>query len=320
MGPASIGFAPDLKRKLRESDLDILHLHGIWMYPSKSAADWAMATGHPYIVSPHGMLDPWILSRGRWKKRLAGMGYERRSWSAATAFHALTLDEAADIERVVSNGQLRPITHVIPNPAPLVCSLQPSRSNMILYLGRVHAKKNIESLIAAYGAEQRPSSGSQLLIAGWGTEDDISRLREQISVLDRPDIRFLGPVFGSAKEQLIAQARFLALPSLSEGLPMAILEAWAHGTPTIMSGACHLNEGFAAGAAIDSGTDLDSIRHALKSAFSLEVEQWEKMSAHASTLAKDVFSLSSVATRWGDVYSSLLHAGDADERRAGCGE
>jgi hypothetical protein len=70
-GPAQIGYSPDLGLRLNAADLDLLHLHGIWMATSHLAARWAAQTGRPYVISPHGMLDPWITARGRAKKRLA---------------------------------------------------------------------------------------------------------------------------------------------------------------------------------------------------------------------------------------------------------
>ena len=113
-GPAFFGYAPDLLDQLLETRADLLHLHGIWMYPSRAGERWARRTGRPYVISPHGMLDPWITARGRWKKALARAGYERASWRQVSAFHALTGDEAADIRREA--GERR--TFVIPNAGP----------------------------------------------------------------------------------------------------------------------------------------------------------------------------------------------------------
>lgn len=68
LGPRLVGFAPKLGNLLDAAELDLLHLHGIWMYPSQAAAAWTRRSGKPCLISPHGMLDPWITGRGRWKK------------------------------------------------------------------------------------------------------------------------------------------------------------------------------------------------------------------------------------------------------------
>ena len=64
---------------------------------------------------------------------------------------------------------------------------------------------------------------------------------------------FTGPAFGEAKDALLRSADAFILPSLSEGLPMSVLEAWAYGLPVLMTDKCNLPEGFAAGAAVRIG-------------------------------------------------------------------
>ena len=103
-------------------------------------------------------------------------------------------------------------------------------------------------------------------------------------------ISFLGPVYGEQKHHLLHEARFVILPSLSEGLPMAILEAWAAATPTLMSAACNLPEGFSAGAALDTGIAADSIAGALRRALAMPEPDWQSMSAAAQWLARTRFS------------------------------
>ena len=135
IGPAQVGFAPGLLPTLLAADLDCLHLHGIWMYPSRAGMLWARATQRPYIISPHGMLDPWITARGRWKKAAARAGYERASWRAATTLHALTPAEAADIARETGRAD----AVVVPNagPTPLPIPTEP-RAPHVAYIGRLH--------------------------------------------------------------------------------------------------------------------------------------------------------------------------------------
>jgi len=57
-GPAAFGFSPDLRRHFAASMalVDIIHAHGLWMYPGWQARRLALARGVPLVVSPHGML------------------------------------------------------------------------------------------------------------------------------------------------------------------------------------------------------------------------------------------------------------------------
>jgi glycosyltransferase involved in cell wall biosynthesis len=60
---------------------------------------------------------------------------------------------------------------------------------------------------------------------------------------------FLGPLFGQEKDAAYRACDGFILPSLSEGLPMAVLEAWAHAKPVMLTPECNLPEGFTAEAA-----------------------------------------------------------------------
>src|SRR5690606_41292197 len=88
-GRTEFGYAPGLVDGLEARDIDLLHVHGLWMYLSVAARRWAQRSGRPYVVSPHGMLDPWALRNARWKKRLAGLLYENAHLRNATCLHAL---------------------------------------------------------------------------------------------------------------------------------------------------------------------------------------------------------------------------------------
>ncbi|WP_347302344.1 glycosyltransferase [Croceibacterium sp. TMG7-5b_MA50] len=301
-GPRQIGYAPALAARLAEASPDILHLHGIWMYPSREGAQWARRTDRPYLVSPHGMLDPWITARGRLKKAVARWGYERDSWRRAAALHALTRDEAADIAR--ETGTDRPVL-VIPNagPAPRAGATA-ERAPHILYLGRIHPKKNLDALLAAWAAADLPLR-AELHIAGWGDAADMPAFQQALAAAP-PSVRFHGAVHGPEKAALLAAARWMILPSHSEGLPMALLESWAAGTPTIMTPACHLPEGIEAGAALPCGTDAVSVRHALEQALRTDTAAWHRMSEAALALARGRFSPAEVTRAWVDAYRGLL--------------
>ena len=296
-GPRQIGYAPDLVPRLIAARLDVLHLHGIWMYPSRAGLAWARKTGGRYIVSPHGMLDPWITARGKWKKALARAGYERTGWQAATFMHALTSSEAEDIRRESGRSD----SLVIPNPAPPPApSGSADRLPQVLYLGRIHPKKNVLALIEGWRRARLPEA-ARLVIAGWGDPGEVARVEAAVATAG-PGVRFAGPVFGPEKQDLLSRSRFTILPSFGEGLPMSVLEGWSAGTPALMTPSCNLPEGFAAGAAIDCGQDPASIAFALEQALVQSGEAWQAMSAASRSLASGPFSADAVARKWAAAY------------------
>lgn len=301
-GPGAIGFAPDLVKALMAADLDCLHLHGIWMYPSRAGAVWAARTGKPYFVSPHGMLDPWIYQRSPWKKRLARLAWENDSWRRAFALHALTPREARDIASRTGRSDSLMIPN--PGPDPVAGVAREARAPVMLYIGRIHTKKNLLPLVQAWHGMEHPE-GAVLKIAGWGDAEDVAALEAAIAQ-GRGRIEFLGPVFGEAKQALLEEARFMLLPSLSEGLPMAILEAWAAGTPTIMTRECNLDMGFDSGAALECGFDAASIAPVIAAGWRMEHGAWQDRAQAALDLARSTFSAQAVATQWGQAYAHAI--------------
>lgn len=310
-GPRFFGYAPSLVQAMHDERLDMLHLHGIWMYPSMAAARWAAQTGRPYIISPHGMLDPWILARGRWKKALAKLVYERRSWTSARLMHALTEAERVDIAQAAPKAPARVIGNCVPIPDGHVRQGAPRKS--FVYLGRIHPKKNVGALVAAWASlrDAVAANGYTLKIAGWGDQEHVDALKAEIAAVGDPSIAFLGPVFGEAKNDLLFGARFLVLASLSEGLPMTIIEAWAASTPTIISEQCNLPIGFEQGAAIRTGHSPQDVAAALRDAFAMDEANWRTMSDNARRIVDRHYSPESIASQWLAVYREL-----SSERRS----
>ncbi|MFC0588676.1 glycosyltransferase [Novosphingobium aquiterrae] len=297
-GPRQFGYAPGLVKALIDAELDLLHLHGIWMYPSRAATQWRRATKRPYLISAHGMLDPTTVNRRPWKKAIGRIGYEQASWRAADAFHALTKQEAANIRGQV--GKARVI--VIPNAAPMpnADNLRDMPAPKYLFLGRIHAQKNLRALMSAWRIGAMDRNGG-LLIAGWGDPAEEARVRADA---DYPGsaVRLLGPVHGAEKQALLASARFMVLPSLGEAMPMSILEGWAAGLPAIISTQSNLPEGIAAGAALACETDPASIAAALRQAAAMNDDEWQAMSRAGVALVEGPFSAQTVAAQWARAY------------------
>ena len=304
IGPEAVGFAPSLSKLFDKAGLDVLHLNGIWHYPTIAANHWAARTRRPLIVSPHGMLADWIVHRNRWKKAVWERAFERPMWRRARMFHALTDNEANEIGRSTGQGPIRVIPNPAPKPEPGPRSFPPPH---FLYLGRIHPKKNLATLVTAWENALTRETDCKLTIAGWGDPSDVAELREWIDASPaRTLINFVGPVYGEAKNALLEQARYLVLPSFSEGLPMAVLEAWSAGTPVLMSPECGLPVGYERGAAIDCGTTPSTVAAALRAGISMEASQWQAQSRAALSLADNEFGHKTVAEQWGNLYGSVL--------------
>jgi len=316
-GPRSFGFSHELYRAVLKSEVDVLHLHGIWMFPSIVGGAWAKHTGKPYIISPHGMLDKWIISRNKWKKDIARLVYENRNFSRAQILHALNVPE----EEAIRSAFVDKSVVNIPNGVDLNSNKHSvvefaARRPHIVFLSRLHEKKNVEGLLDAWFMikDLVQERNYRLIIAGYGEPEYVERLRRKVlSISPQAPVEFVGAVFGEKKSELLTEARYLILPSYSEGLPMTVLEAWGSGTPALITPFCNLSQGIARGAAIEIGTSPEAIALGLTTALCETAEQWNSRAKEAKRVVETDFSSKIVARRWVALYRSLVYGdGRAD--------
>ncbi len=202
-GPRMLGYAPGLTAALESSAADILHIHGIWMYPSVAASRWSQGR-RPYVVSPHGLLKPRAMRNSRWKKRIAALLYEDKHLRGAACLHALNVAEADALRRY---GLKNPIC-VIPNGTDLrgdTTPNEPRSGHAILYLGRFHPLKGLRNLIEAWGLVrgEAASVGWRLTLAGWDQNRHRAELEQIVDQLEvRSSVEFPWPAIRSRKGPL----------------------------------------------------------------------------------------------------------------------
>ena len=90
---------------------DAFHIHGIWDMHCDAAASYAISSRKPYIISTHGMLQPWALGQKRLKKMIYALLVEKANLRGARCVRALTRTEARDYRDF---GVKRPIA-IVPN-------------------------------------------------------------------------------------------------------------------------------------------------------------------------------------------------------------
>lgn len=318
------GYSNQLLPALLRADLDILSTHGLWKYCSVASHQWNRRSGRPYIVHPHGMLERWALQNAKWKKQIAALLYEDTHLRDAACLRALCEAEAQSI-RVY--GMRNPIC-VIPNGVDLPDLVESSAleveslpfqkfaqgRKVLLYLGRLHPKKNVANLVRAWKQtlESHPLTPENwvLAIAGWdqgGYERELKKLSSDDGL--PASVSFLGPLFGQEKEAAYRVCDAFILPSLSEGLPMTVLEAWAHAKPVLMTPECNLPEGFAAGAALQIGTSPEEIAAGLKQLAEMTEDDRRAMGARGRTLVATKFSWPRIGEQMQSVFEWVLGGG-----------
>ena len=313
------GFSPQLGNLLRDASEGVLHQHGIWQLWSRDVLKWGRRTGGPVVISPHGMLDAWALRNSTWKKRVATALYEGLNLRSSACLHALNESEAASIRAL---GLTNPVA-IIPNGVDLPLDGRPfdrpallngDDRNVLLFLGRIHPKKGIGETLHAWAEllRREPGLGRKwtVVIAGWDDGSHLKALKASAAALGlQGHVHFLGPQFGDDKAALLAIASAFILASHSEGLPLAVLEAWAHRLPVFMTRACNLPEAFAAGAAVEISTRPADLAQTLLER--LDDPSLPQVGQAGRVLVEERFTWDRAADEMTSVYRWLLTGGPA---------
>jgi poly(glycerol-phosphate) alpha-glucosyltransferase len=274
------------------------------------------------------MLDRWALQNSSWKKRLAWMAYEQRHLRGASCLRALCDAEAKDIRRLGFSAPICVIPNGVDLPQLRAAVAAPkykptaffSNQKVLLYLGRIHPKKGLRPLLEAW-AKARSREPWVLIIAGWDQGRYAVQLKRMASDLGLPwsemqetpqldrSVVFTGPLFGRAKQDWLRRCDAFVLPSLSEGLPMAVLEAWAFAKPVLMSSHCNLAEGFRARAAILIEPTRRGIAEGLRELFATPEASLKAAGLRGRTLVERSFTWPRAAAELNSVYRWMLGSG-----------
>jgi poly(glycerol-phosphate) alpha-glucosyltransferase len=257
------------------------------------------------------MLDAWALHNSGWKKRLAAAVFENRNLRSAACVHALNAAEEESIRDygyggpvcVIPNGVTIPAAGEAAGEMPWWMKKAPEKKTL-LYVGRLHPKKGLPNLLEAWSRlDGELREGWLLVIAGWDDKGHQGALRRMATGLGIDGtVTFSGPVFGEEKRAAFGHCDGFILPSLSEGLPMVLLEAWAYGKPVMMTPQCNLPEGYEAGAAMRIEPEGESIREGLTRFLGMGDRERGEMGAKGRELAASRFSWKVVAGELADVY------------------
>ncbi|HEY5040690.1 MAG TPA: glycosyltransferase [Verrucomicrobiae bacterium] len=330
-GPKRFGYAPGLFRHLQRSANDIVHLHGVWQYPTAATLRWARATGRPYVVSAHGMLEPWALRRSRFKKTLVNWLFQNICLREAACLRATAEAEVESLRRL---GLKNPVA-LIPNGVFIPEVIQKAEAGdrkpevrRALFLSRIHPKKGLLELVRAwkkYAATLKPerlksavggpisglrspvSDPWELLIVGPDEGGHLAEVMALVNELGLQDqIRYGGEIWeDDAKWKCYAGADLFVLPSFSENFGLVIAEALGCGVPVVTTHATPWRdlETHQCGWWIDTG--VAALADCLKSALAVPPEDLRAMGLRGRQLIQSKYGWTLPGRQMTEVYEWL---------------
>jgi poly(glycerol-phosphate) alpha-glucosyltransferase len=303
---SAISFPSTTARAMNSRSVDIVHLHGVFNPFNNHAARRLRV---PFAISPHGGYAPEALAYHALRKRVFARLFELPMLRRARVVCGLTAAEEKDIRRfgVRSRVEIVPNGVTIPTSPSAEPGLReelgwPPASRVAIYVGRLDVRAKRLDIIVRAMAEL---PDWRLAIVGGDFRDGTRTLRRLIGQLGVGDrVRLTGPRCGPTLDAAVACADVLMLLSRSEGLPMALLEAAAHGVPSVVSPEVERATGVAASAAgwCTAADDVVETMRAVARASSLELDAFRRAALDYARR----HDWATVAARYESVYETAI--------------
>lgn len=286
---------------------DLVHVNCCWMPACAFIQQMAQKRNIKVVLTPHGMLEPWIIKRHYWTRKLpALLLYQKAAIQNADCIQSTAESERDNLMKLGYNTNIK-IVRLGIDADGIELKKSWKKTRQILFLSRVHVKKGINFLIEAASVLREELKGYKILVAGEGDADYVAAMKKMIEERGVQDIvQLTGGVYGDEKWRLFQSSDFFVLPTHSENFGLAIAESLASGTPVITTVGTpwiDLND-TDSGACIEIGTQplVDILRKFL----ALSDTELEAMGRNGRKLIEEKYSSRVMAKEMMKVYGSLF--------------
>ena len=300
------GFSPQLWRaanaEVAKADLALVHFH--YQFANWAGAKLARRHNTPYALFAHGSFKTAAISRkGRWKKRLYLALAERGNlhgakWLLFNAREEKRESLYAKRGNVLPNGvDLEEFATVAPDSFR---DRYPQLKDKltILFLGRIdYSGKGLDQFLPAFQQFLQANPDSHLVLAGpdeRGGRAQTEALVKQLGM--QQHVTFTGLLRGDERIAALRECDAYVLPSPSEGLSIALLEALYVGIPVVVTQGVGLSDQVATtGAGVVTQTDTASLLTGLNAIATCEART--RMRGRATELVRQSYSWNAIATQ-----------------------
>ena len=293
---------------LNEIKPDIVHVNCCWMPQSAFTQKWAQKLGYKVILSPHGMLEPWIISRHYWTKKVpALLLYQKAAVVNADCIHATAQSEKENLLKLGYNSKVEVVANGI-DVDSIVMKDNWERKNNILFLSRVHVKKGIEFLLEAVAMIKDKIEGYTINIAGEGESEYILSLKNKAKGLGISGmVFFCGGVYGEKKWELFREADVFVLPTYSENFGIVVGEALACGTTVITTKGTPWEELNTEHCGWWTEIGAEATKEALLNFLTLSEDELKVMGNNGRKLVENKYSTKKIAIDMYNLYKKIIH-------------
>ena len=304
--PLKGSFKIEINKLFDDINPDVVHINCCWMPACSLVQKMAQKRNIKVVLTPHGMLEPWIIKRHYWTRKVpALLLFQKAAVKKADCLQATAESEKQNLMKLGYNSNIKIVKLGI-DAESIAMKTSWKKSKQLLFLSRVHVKKGINYLIEAADILRDELQGYKILVAGEGDAEYVASLKQQIMDKGLQDIiQLIGGVYGDKKWELFQTSDFFVLPTHSENFGLAIAESLASGTPVITTVGTPWNDlnSSNSGAWIEIGTQplVETLRRFL----SLSDGELEAMGKNGRKLIETKYSAKVMAEEMMKVYDSL---------------
>lgn len=292
---------------MEEVKPDIVHVNCCWMPACAAVQRIAQKHGYKVVLTPHGMLEPWIIKRHYWTRKVpALLLYQKAAVRKADCIQSTAESERDNLLKLGYNTNIKVVRLGI-DADGIEMKRSWKKTRQILFLSRVHVKKGINFLVEAAAALRSELQGYKILVVGEGDADYVAEMKRMIEDNGLQDIvQLVGGVYGDEKWRLFQTSDFFVLPTHSENFGLAIAESLASGTPVITTVGTPWNDlnDSNSGAWIEIGTQ--PLTETLRKFLALSDEDLEAMGRNGRKLIEEKYSAHVMAKEMMKVYETLI--------------
>ncbi len=257
--PPRYKFSWPLARALRDTlpAFDVAHIYSLYGFPTAAASYYCRKYRVPYLLHPHGSLDPFLRQHHRRRKQLYTELFLRPVFRDATVVLFNSAEErrlargAPELVRLDDPAGHGPPSAVVdvgvedeffralpPEAGQQFREKFPELKGrrLVTFLGRLNFKKGLDILVAAFAAVAAQHGDIHLVLAGPDGDsysEKICGWLRDAGMLARAT--FTGHIAGVERVALLRESAVVALPSYTENFGQAVAEAMAAGVAVVIS-------------------------------------------------------------------------------------
>ncbi|MGD9215001.1 MAG: glycosyltransferase [Desulfobacteraceae bacterium] len=313
----SLPMAIELRKTIRNYDL--LHIHALYRFPTTFAAFLCRKYNIPYIVEPHGSLDPYLYKQSAhnvWAKRAYEKMFDLPNLNAASAIHFSSAEEMARTDFlnlrapgvVVPNGLHWNRFKSLPSRGGLRKRLGLADEPMILFLGRINFKKGLDLLVQAFSEVAAVLDDAVLVIAGPDNNGYAKVVHGWIAARGLSDkVYWQEMLYDDEVLEAYVDADVFVLPSYTENFGIAVVEAMACALPVVISDQVNIsNEVSQSAAGIVVGLTSQEIARATISIME-DKKLACRMGKAGRELAKNRYAYDHIIEQLTGVYKTIIN-------------